>query len=178
MVENPEAKIEIHPQLYHAKEKENILLFEAKKMFLLSNNTISSHSFSEKDSLKVDRLSVKDSNFMQYVDNMTGDKWLFTMQEKCSRFINNNTINSELNKLEKTRKDLFLSFFKEKEVENRLVFLKSKNTVPYNRFSFYEIKYQSEFPEELIQAYDKMSDLNKNHIREKYFRSRLKAILK
>lgn len=178
LVDNPKSKIEVYPKFYHAKEKEYTLFFEAKKMFLLSNNTIEKGTFSEKDSLKVVRLSVKDSMFVQYVDKMSSDNSLFTMQEKCSRFVNANVINSELSKLQKARKRIFVSFFKDEDVDNRLVFSAAENTVPYNGFSSYDIKYQNEFPEELIEAYNEMDELNDEHIRKKYFSRRLKAFFK
>ncbi len=174
LVENPEAKILVRPQFYYNKEKEYILFFEAKKMFLIANNSIKNMVFSPKDSLMVDKFSVKDSMFIRYVDKMTHDKLLFSMQDKCSSFIKKSLINSELKKLENSRKALFVSFFKDKDVDKQLTFSASKNVVPFNGFSFYKIEYKNDFPESLINAYNKMNDLNHKKPRKRYFKKRVK----
>ncbi len=74
-------------RLYANKEKEYILFFEAKKIFYLLTNNINARSFNEEDSEKVDKMSAKDSVFVQYLNKQVNDSMLFTIQEKCSVLI-------------------------------------------------------------------------------------------
>jgi hypothetical protein len=178
LMENPDATINVHPQLYSTKEKEHILFYEAKKKFYMSYNNIKIPSLSEKDSLRINKMSVKDSLFVRYVNKHSHDPLLFTMQDKCANLIHSSQINNEYKTLNNNRKAAFLKFFKEKGLEKRVHFLKKKTVVPFNGFSFYKIEYKKEFPESLMKAYEKMDELNKEKPRKKYFEKRTKKISK
>lgn len=53
---NHDATIIIHSQLYAQKEKEYILLFEAKKKYYTSLNNTKLYAFNNDDSIAVDRM--------------------------------------------------------------------------------------------------------------------------
>ncbi|MDQ3190867.1 MAG: DUF748 domain-containing protein [Bacteroidota bacterium] len=160
LVKNPGETITVHPQDFKQKEKEYILFFEAKKKYFLSKNIKKADSFSENDSLKVDKSSIKDSLFVNYLNSQLKDSLLFTVQDKCAKLIGWDVVNTKYEQLIKKRQEAFLYFFKEKEVEKQLKFSEAKNTFPYNGFSFYKIEYKTEFPESLINAYQKMNEIN------------------
>jgi len=168
LVENPEAHITVDPVYYAEKEKEYIAFFEAKKKYFLSSNNQPSVSFGEPDSLKVDRMSIKDSLFVDYLNDKLRDSLLFTIQEKCWKYIGSNTIDQGYVQLNVERKKKFISYFRERHVENRVKIEPGKSSIPYNGFSFYKIHYKGEFPESLVKAYEEMNDLNSKPPREKF----------
>ncbi len=178
LIENPEAQIKIHPQLYDSKEKESILFYEAKKKFYMTYQGMKNGLISEKDSLEIVKMSIKDSLFVRYVNKKTHDPMLFTMQDKCAKLISTNKVNSEYKTLNTNRKATFLSYFSEKGVAKRVHFVTSKKVIPFNGFSFYKIEYKKEFPESLIKAYEKMNELNQELPRRKYYKNRTKKISK
>ncbi len=172
LIKNPDASIAVYPMLYSDKEKEYIQFFEAKKKyFLLSNEK---HSLSEEDSLKVDKMSVKDSVFVHYLNKKMNNTGLFTIQEKCNKFIGPTIINAKFNQLNKAREDAFMLLFKKKTVQNRVKIYTGENHIPYNGFSFYKIVYKGELPKSLIKAYRKMNELNDEAPREKFKKERKK----
>ena len=105
-------------------------------------------------------MSVKDSLFVHYLNKKIGDSMLFTIQDKCDKYVGSALVNDRFGKLNKEREDAFMLQFKKKGVENRVKFYPGENTVPYNGFSYYKIKYKGELPESLIKAHNKMNDLN------------------
>ncbi|MFI5218872.1 MAG: DUF748 domain-containing protein [Bacteroidia bacterium] len=172
LTENPDASITVHPQQYAIKEKEYILFFEAKKKYFLLANNMNKESFSEEDSEKVAKMSVKDSMFIHYLNKQVNDSLLFTIQDKCTRLIDSDIINSKFKQLNTERKNAFISYFKEKGVENRINISTGENVIPYNGFSFYKIEYKGEFPEPLIKAYHEMNELNDEAPRNKFKKER------
>ena len=96
----------------------------------------------------------------------------FSIQEKCANIIDSKSVNSRFKKLNEERGKLFMSYFKEKEVEKQIKVLSSKDIIPYNGFSFYKIEYKGEFPKSLIKAYKKMNELNDEAPRRKYKQQR------
>jgi Domain of Unknown Function (DUF748) len=175
--ENKEASIEVSPQHFAVKEKEYILFFEAKKKYYLAVNNIDAKSYCEQDSLKIDKMSVKDSAFVRYVNKQINETMLFTIQEKCSRLIGEEIVNSKFEQLKKNRENIFLAYFKKEEVENRIKISEGEKIIPYNGFSFYKITYKGEFPEPLIEAYQKINDFNDKAPRKKYKDKRKKSNL-
>jgi hypothetical protein len=176
LVKNPEAFITVYPQQYSIKEKEYILFFEAKKKFFLVTNNKNAQSFNEEDSIKVDEMSVKDSLFVHYLNKQINDSLVFTIQEKCTRIIDSAIINTKFEQLNKERENVFVSYFKKREVEKRVKISTAENVIPYNGFSFYKIEYKGEFPEYLIKAYQQMNELN-NEAPRKKFRQKRKSIM-
>lgn len=172
--DNPEAIISVHPQIYSTKEKEYILLYEAKKKYFLVANKIKAQSYSEADSMKVEKMSAKDPLFVRYLNTVIKDSTLFTVQDKCMRFIGTSVVNTQFANLIKKRQNEFISFFEERGVQNRVKMYDGTSVVPYNGFSFYKIEYKGEIPKSLTKAYLKMNELNNEEPRKKYRRERKK----
>jgi hypothetical protein len=166
--ENPEAIIAVYPMQYAEKEKEYIQFFEAKKKYFLLSNDKKAQFFSESDSQKVEKMSVKDSLFVQYLNKQLQDTMLFTIQDKCIKFISQNSINDKFKLMNKAREDAFMLQFKKKGLENRVKMHPGENSVPYNGFSFYKIVYQGELPKYLIRAFNQMNEYNNEYPRKKY----------
>ncbi len=161
----------VTPVLYEEKEKEYILFYEAKKKYYLVSHKVDGNSFSKEDSVNVDRMSVKDSLFVHYINNQVRDTMMFNIQDKCYAFLGKtaNTdsgnysmegrkiVDIQFSRLVNVRETLFRSFFKEYGVGNRIKFQKEEYSVPYNGFSFYKIDYQGEIPASLKEAYNQMN---------------------
>lgn len=171
---NPKESIAVLPILYSAKEKEYILFFEAKKKYYLINHTLTKKSFTKKDSITVERMSVKDTLFVDYLNKLSHNPLLFTIQEKCAASIDSSVVNSKFNWMNNQRKTAFLSCFKEHQVENQVRFLGTENSIPFNGYSFYKIEYKDELPEFIASAYRKMANLNSKSPRDKFKKYRLK----
>ena len=105
---------------------------------------------------------------------------LFTIQEKCYKYMGPANVDAKYNQLNKEREDAFLSFFRNSSLGNRIRFYPGETTIPYNGFSFYKIAYKGEFPDAIIKAYQKMNELNEEAPRKKYNsdRKKVKADLK
>lgn len=174
LIDNPEASIDVHPKAYTIKEKEHILFFEAKKKYFLLRKKKNASSFNEEDSLKIDKMSAKDSLFVKYLDKQLNDSMLFTIQEKCGKFIGEDIIKAQFIQLEKERSANFIFYFKEKNVDARVKIHAGENIVPYNGFSFYKIAYKGALPESLLDAYQKMNELNDESPRKEYKKERRK----
>jgi len=172
LVKDPESSIIVYPQQYSKKEKEYILFYEAKKKYFMATNNINVKSYSVEDSAKVDKMSVKDSLFVHYLDKKVKDSLVFTIQEKCTNIIDSAIINARFEQLNKERKNTFISYFKKREVEKQVKFSTGKNVIPYNGFSFYKIEYKGELPESLIKAYQQMKDLNNEASRKQFEKER------
>ena len=170
--ENPNARISVAPMEYTLKEKEYILFFEAKKKYFLQTHNRKESSFSEKDSVEVDRMSNKDSQFSQYVNKVCHDTMLYTIQQQCYCFVGKEVVDQKLRELESQRKKSFLAPFKENGTAGRVAFMNSESTIPYNGYSVFNIKYKGELPDFLLKAYHKMDQLNEEEPRKKYFRLR------
>jgi hypothetical protein len=170
---NPEAVIAIAPQNYELKEKEYLLLFEAKKKYYQTTNNINAQSFSEDDSVAVEKMSVKDSLFVAFLNRQVNDSMIFTVQEKCAVIVGAATINTKFEVLNANRAKAFLNFFDNISRE-QIKFLKSENVVPFNGFSFYKIDYEGNYPETLIKAHEQMNELNEDSPRKEYLKEREK----
>jgi hypothetical protein len=172
--QNDKAQISISPMIYAEKEKENILFFEAKKKYFLSANKISGQSLSEDDSIKVDKMSVKDTLFIKYLNKVVGDSMLFTVQEKCAVVVPESIVASQYNKLLKNRESAFKQYFG--DVKNRVNFSNATATVPFNGFSYYRINYNGDFPDALKKAYIDLEEINDAAPRDKYNEKRTSSI--
>ena len=168
----PAAEIEVTPQEYALKEREYILLFEAKKKYFMALNRKGAPSFSEDDSAIVESMSVKDPSFKKYLDKMVRDTLLFTVQEKCARLIHPAAVNGKLKQLSEARLKTFMIHFKEHGSDKQVIAKKEKDTIPFNGFSFYKISYKGDLPKELEKAYQKMNELNDKAPRKKFKQER------
>jgi hypothetical protein len=131
LVKNPDASISVYPEQYAVKEKEYLLFFEAKKKYFLSLNHKDSQSFSEDDSDKVNKMSVKDSLFIRYLNNHINDTTLlFTIQDKCGKLIGPTILNNHFKQLNIDRESAFISCFQKKGVANRVKIHPAENTIP------------------------------------------------
>ena len=145
--DKPEATINIYPQYFAAKEKEYILFFEAKKKYYLATNQINAQSLSEKDSIKVDKMSIKDTMFLEYLKKQVSGNMSRTIQDKCNKLVGSDIVNAKYRQLSEARLNAFTSQFKKKGVDKRLKISEGKEVVPYDGFSFYKIDYKGELPE-------------------------------
>lgn len=163
---NPEAVIIVQPVIHSAKEKENILLFEArKKFFLVSNNK---SSISEDDSMKIEKSDLRDSLFLAAIDSSARNPELLTIQEKCYRYIGDDVVDRKFDQLLEGRQEAFMKVFRDENVDKRVEILKARDEIPYNWFSYYELKYKGDIPDELKEAYNKLYEINTEPPREKY----------
>ncbi len=172
LAENPGASITVHPQTYTEKEKEYILYFEAKKKYFLACNKKTAQALNYDDTLNIDKMSVKDSLFIEYLNKHIDALMAFTVQEKCLRFIGADLISRKYQQLNHERACAFMLPFKNKETENRIKIHADKNIIPYNGFSFYKIEYKGELPKSLIKAYSKMNGLNEEAPRKEFEKER------
>jgi hypothetical protein len=178
LVANPNAVISVSPQQYETKEKEYILFYEAKKKYFLAANHKEEKSFTEEDSENVEKMSVKDTQFVKYLNLHTADSMLFTSQDKCARLLGAKFVANKYMQLNKDRKTAFIAYFKDRKVENRIKITTDQNTIPYNGYSFYKIIYKGEFPDDIKKAYLKMNDLNTKAPRNLFQKDRRKYKIK
>ena len=172
LADNRDASIIVYPMHYATKEKEYILFFEAKKKYFLVINNKNSKSFSEEDSTMVEKMSVKDSLFVHYLNSQIKDSLVFTIQGKCYRIIDSSFINTKFSRLNAERETAFINQFKKRDVDRRIKISKGEFIIPYNGFSFYKIEYKGEIPESLIEAYKKMNEFDSESPRKKYKQKR------
>ena len=169
---NQNAVIEIYPQIYEVKEKEYLLLFEAKKKYFLVINKRSPQSLTKADFEKIDKMSAKDPSFVAYLNKSVNDKTVFTIQEKCSRFVGQSLINNKFKDLNGRRISEFKSYFKDNGLEKRVKIFPGNNIIPFNGFSFYKIIYRGDFPVSLMKAYFKMDEFDKEKPRKRFKKER------
>lgn len=165
--ENPEEVITVRPELYTDREKEYILFFEAKKKYFMTINRKKAAELTEADSVAIERLPVKDSTFVFYL-NLKGGKKLHTIQEKCGLVVSGQVVDNKLKALNAQRKKVFLSFFQEAGVEQQVKLLAVWDTVPFNGFSLYKIDFKQDMPEEMTEAYNKLEELDNTRPRNKF----------
>ena len=171
LIQNPKASISVAPMQYDEKEKEHIAFFEAKKKYFISANNKTGNP-DEADSMKIEKLSVKDPKVVNYLNKMLNDSLLFTIQDKCEKLIGKAKINAFYERLNKDRQQDFLRLFKEKELESRIRILPGESSIPYNGFSFYKIIYHGEFSKALLKAYQKMNEFDNEAPRKKFKKER------
>ncbi len=164
--DNPEAVLTVNPMIYTEKEKEHILLYEARKKYFLEKHNIS--KLNEEDSLELEKMSVKDSAFIRYLNAYVKDSSLFTIQQKCAVYLGKKQIQEEYANLIQQREKAFLKYFKENGTDNQIKILSTDNTVPFNGFSYYKISYKGDIPDDLIKAYQKMEEFNEENPRKRY----------
>ena len=173
---NKQVSITVQPYTYTIKEKEHINFFEAKKKFYLYVNHLTPTAFTEKDSLSVDQLAIRDSSFLKYLNVRVKDKLLFTLQEKCAKLVGVEIINSKLKILNKNRQQIFMDYFLKRSVADRVKIHEPETSIPFDGFSYYDIQYKGDFPPELLKAYQKMNELNGESPRIKYRKEHKKAL--
>jgi len=169
-------KIDIYPQYYSSKEKEALLLYEAKKKFYLLREKMDALQFIEKDSIRVDKMSVKDSLFVQYLERNTNNSLAFTIQEKCLAVFDQQKLNKLYDELNEVREKNILSLFIKHELMKQVTIHKADMIVPYNGFSFFKIVYSGDLPDKLEKAYNEMNDLNDEAPRNEFEEKRKETL--
>ena len=170
---NHEATITVTPQYYDLKEKEYILFYEAKKKYFAAQHNLTNTfknplTVDREDSVKIDKMSIKDSMFVKYLNSHIQDTLLFTIQEKCAQLVGQNVVEKKYHQLKKLREEKFMAHFKDNDLEKRVKIMEGKNIIPFNGFSYYKIEYKGDFPEFLMKAYQKMNKLNNTSPRKKF----------
>ena len=170
--ESPKAIIQISPMDYTAKEKEYITFFEAKKKYWMITKGLK--AISDDDSVAIDKMSIKDGQFLAYLDRFIGDTtMMFTIQEKCKYYIGPSITTAKFTQLMKDRQNTFMSFFDGGE-RSRVRIMTEQTVVPFNGFSYYQIDYKEQTPQKLTDAYDEMSDIDDEKPRRQYLSARKK----
>jgi len=166
--DHPEVSISVSPLVWEEKEKEYILFFEAKKQFYLFANKLNSKSLTEKDTTRIEKISVKDSSFIRYLDDRLKSGLRFTIQDKCRQIVSADVVNSRYQDLLKQRREAFMAYFKEAGVDKRVKMQEVTVKIPYNGFSLYRINYKGDIPDELLEAYRAINDFDNRNPRKKY----------
>ena len=166
---NKESSITVYSDEYTLKEKEQILFFEAKKKYFISTRG-NKEAFTSDDSTTVNKMSIKDAAFMHLLKKGrgAGDTLMFTIQDKCSYYLANNSVDSEYKKLVKERDRVFREFFVRNGTMDRMKFHFNNDSIPNSGFSTYKIIYHGPIPESLQRAYRDMHELNNEGPRKKY----------
>jgi hypothetical protein len=170
--ENPQVYLSVFPMEYEEKEKEGILFFEAKKKYWLAINP--KGSFNETDSIDVDKMSIKAETFVKYLTEFCKDSMLFTIQQKCYRYIGPGLVNLRYVRLVKKREKEMVSYFLENGTNKQLKMSPSESVIPYNGFSRFKVVYKGDIPESLKGAYEHLEKMNEEVPRKKYLRLRKK----
>jgi hypothetical protein len=182
--DNREASITITPINYEDKEKEYILFYTAKKKYFVETHIKNGASYTREDSIEVDKMSVKDSHFMRYINQHVDTTALFSIQDKCRAFAGEKAgldsihvlrqtqkmVDKQFANLQKDREVKFRSYFTG-ENEDRIKMDKGEVTVPFDGFSFYKINYEGDIPKNLKEAYEELTELNdKSPVRRYLYR--------
>jgi hypothetical protein len=172
LAKTPNATINVYPQQYSLKEKEYILFYEAKKKYFLVANNKNNNSYDESDSIAVEKMSVRDGGFVNYLNKQSKDPLIFTIQGKCAEVIEAGLVDACYQHLNAEREKVFKDYFIERGVEKQVKFANGNSVIPYNGFSFYKIEYKGEFPKSLNKAYQLMRELNNEAPRKKFWKDR------
>jgi len=103
-------------------------------------------------------MSIRNASFVSYLNKRIKDPLVFILQEKCAFLIPAYIVNVKFDKLNKQRKEAFMTEFKKKKVNTQIKIAKAEYNIPYNGFSFYKFVYNGEFPASLIKTYHKMNE--------------------
>ncbi|NJK96053.1 MAG: hypothetical protein HC905_15105 [Bacteroidales bacterium] len=137
--ENKEADIVVKPVQYTTKEKEYILLYEAKKKYYLNKNNKQENDLKDDDKEEIEKMSIKDPAFLKYLDNYVKDTSLITVQAKCRVYLGEKFIQNKYNELIQNREKEFLKYFEENNTKNQ-VKISDKLKVPFLTMGFRIIK--------------------------------------
>ena len=175
--DNTSATMAVHPVTYSEKEKEHILFFETKKKYFMLTRNQASKSLSPKDSIEVERMSVKDPSLVRLLSKNISDTVMFTIQEKCMKFLGNKIVDDRFDQLIKERNNVFVSHFRRNGTDKQIKIHENVNHIPYNGFSHFNLIYEKGVPESLRDAQQHMIELNNRGVRKKYKKYRKDAPL-
>ena len=157
---NQKSVIHVYPVEHVEKEKEHILLFEAKKKYFLTKNHKNANNFTESDSLIVVNMSIRDSSFVTYLNKQCNNSLAFTLQSKCHCVVSTDKVDREFERVMNERKSAFMHYFIESGTDATIKIHPTLFNIPFNGLSEYTIKYTGKSPEILSRAYLKMKKLN------------------
>jgi len=168
---NQKGLLSIQPMIYTAKEREYILFFEAKKKYYMKARNVT--ALSQQDSVRVDKMSIKDSAFVKFLDKWADDSMLFTIQDKCKKIVGEEAVNRYFSRLDKEREKEFLSYFDSSALK-QVKIRPAQYGVPFNGFSNYKLIYTGDLPPDLLKAYWNMNEIDNGTIRDPYRKQRNK----
>jgi hypothetical protein len=169
---NPDNTIVVKSNPFEEREKEYISFFEAKKRYLRTSQAIKG-DFTKADSMKVEKLSIKDEGFLEYLRRSNQNNQIFTIQEHCRLLLGNARIDSAYKVLLAARVHTLETFFEKKGVLKQVRFEATPNTnIPYDGFSMHRFTYEGDIPAYLLEAYERMMELDEESPRSKYKRKR------
>jgi hypothetical protein len=169
---NKDAMIHVRPRVYEIKEKEYILFYEAKKKFFMATNEITEAEYTMEDSIKVEKMAIRDSSFIRYLNRHANGKILYTVQDKCMALVGAAKVNAAYTQLLKKRQESFLKYFVSRNLQKQIKFQDGESRIPYNGYSFYRIEYKGELPYNLYKAYTEMNDLDNSPPRRRFKKER------
>lgn len=147
---HPNSNLTIKPKYFEDKEKEMIVLFEAKKKYFAAERHFKISELSEEDSIEISKFSVKDSLFVRYLDRVANKGGLvFANELKCWILVGQSKVNKEYEELVAMRKKQIMDYFADKKTGDRITFEKAVSTIPPSGFSHCIFRYTGEEPEEL-----------------------------
>jgi hypothetical protein len=147
---HPQSNLTIKPEYFEDKEKEMIVLFEAKKKYFAAERHFKISELSEEDSIEISKFSVKDSLFVRYLDRVANkDGLVFANELKCWILVGESKVNKEYEELVATRKKQIMDYFADKNTSERITFEKAVSTIPPSGFSHCIFRYRGEEPEVL-----------------------------
>ncbi len=171
--DNKTARIEVQAVYYQEKEKEHLAFFEARKKYFLETRKV--NVLAAADSLEIQNIAVKDSTFTRHMRDKTGVKEFPTQQQLCEAYVGQALISKKYSALKAARRDRFLRYFEEEKVRDRVKIKKEEERVPFNGFSFHQISYSGEIPEEMKAAYEKLLLYDNSKPRSKFKMERKKT---
>lgn len=160
---NAEASIIVTPVAFGAREKEDILIYLAKKKYYKRIHNIKETQFTSDDSMAVEKMSMREPGFLAALDK-TADPLMFTIQEKCGVWIDSNEVNAVYNNILKTRQRNFTRIFEIEDVMKQVKFKPQRTEAPRSGFSNYHIEYSADIPEKLEEAMEKLLDKPSSYI--------------
>ena len=172
LLENPGVSLNINQSVHAEKEKEYILLYEAKKRYYLSKHKKGGDRLTTQEEEEIAFMSIKDSLFIDFLDRQTKQPLLFTIQDKCLALIGEKKVDLKFMQLLKDRESAFLNYFKDRQIANRIKIMPREDKIPYNGFSFYRIDYKGQLPSDLEEALKDLEELNNEYPRKKFKKER------
>jgi len=141
------AIVYIKPESFEDKEKEMIMLFEAKKKYFLAINHRKGDTVSEDDSLLISKMSMKDQSFITYLNKATqAAKNDFATELKCKRLVGEKRIDELYHRLLFARKKQIENYFTDKNIVDRVKFTQTKSVIPTSGYSNVRFYYKGDKP--------------------------------
>jgi hypothetical protein len=130
---------------YESREKEAIVLYEAKKKYFMASNH--KKEITKDDSIAITKMSTKDKSFVTYLNRATNAaKNDFATELKCRKLIGEKRINDEYQELVEARQKQIESFFRDKNVLDRVSGKSEANTIPASGYSHIDFYYRGNQP--------------------------------